>query len=128
MKKILIILCLVFLVSMTSSGETKVDFYNQMADELELLAVMQPDEITEDYIINRNGKLVIEKFIGIVLNDQGDGRILNTASEYNYICYSSVDNIKPGNIIITYCIYNPDTNYSDDIVARYDYVIDDREN
>lgn len=128
MKKILIILCLAFLVSMTSSGETKVDFYNQMSDELELLTVMQPDEITEDYICNRNGKLVIEKFIGIVLNDQGDGRILNTESEYNYICYSSVDNIKPGNIILTYCIYNPDTNYSDDIVARYDYVIDDKEN
>lgn len=128
MKKILIILCLVFLVSMTSSGETKADFYNQMADNLELLTVMQPDEITEDYIINRNGKLVIEKFIGIVLNDQGDGRILNTESEYNYICYSCVDNVKHGNIILTYCIYNPDSNYSDDIVARYDYVIDDREN
>jgi len=29
-----------------------------------------------------------------------------------------------GDTILTYFIYNPDTNYMDDILERFDYVID----
>ena len=98
--------------------------YSAYADQLELLKVIDASEVNAwDIIENRNGNLIIEKVIGIVTNaETGDGHQLGNADYY--ISYSSVDNIRNGNIICTYFIYNPDTNYADDILMRFDYVID----
>lgn len=59
---------------------------------------------------------------------EGDGRVLNyTDPDYYYINYSRVENISVGDVILTYCVYNPNTNYEDDILERFDYIIDDKE-
>ena len=57
---------------------------------------------------------------------KGDGRILNTDNErYNYISYNGCDlEYTTGTIIVTYLMYNPNTNYEDDIIERYDYILD----
>ena len=72
---------------------------------------------------NRDGKIIIEKAIGVVLDEEGNGELLNCNSCPNcYIKYGKSDeNI--GDIVLTYFIYNPDSDYYDDIMLRYDYVI-----
>lgn len=90
--------------------------------------IYEPDEITNDMMTNRtkSKRLIVERIIGIVTSAEGDGQILNTSdSEHDYISYKNVDlDYKMGTVMITYCLYNPDTNYEDDILERYDYVLD----
>ncbi len=110
------------------TNNPEVEFYNKLADDLDVVKVYDTDELTNEMLENRDGEIIVEKTIGIVLNDEGDGEILNTSDDYyNYINYSRVENAKEGDIILTYCIYNPDTNYIDDILLRFDYIIDETE-
>jgi hypothetical protein len=79
--------------------------------------VYDSSELTEDILANRQGKLIIEKCIGTVIDDEKNGSL----EDESYISYESVDCTK-GNTIITYLIYNPETNYTDDVIERFDYV------
>lgn len=79
--------------------------------------VYDSSELTEDVLANRQGKLIIEKCIGTVTDDEKDGSL----EDGSYISYENVDCVK-GNTIVTYLIYNPDTNYTDDVVNRFDFV------
>lgn len=74
-------------------------------------------ELTEDILVNRQGKLIIEKCVGTVTDDEKNGSL----EDGSYISYKSVDCTK-GDSVITYLIYNPDTNYTDDVIERFDYV------
>lgn len=86
--------------------------------------------VTADMLANRaeHHRIIVECVIGIVTNKEreGDGRILNTDDDYyNYISYRDTDlDYTTGTIMVTYLMYNPDTNYEDDIIERYDYVLD----
>lgn len=75
-------------------------------------------------IENRGESIMVEKIIGTVLNNKKDGMIMNVNSKYNYISYRSVPGAKKGDTILTVCIYQPGNNYLDDVVARFDYIID----
>lgn len=83
--------------------------------------VYDSSELTEDVLANRQGKLIIEKCVGTVLDDKKNGAIQNADSDYNYISYADVDCTK-GDTVTTYLIYNPETNYTDDVIERFDYV------
>ena len=89
--------------------------------------IYDPDKITYDEIIHRKGTgtVLIERLIGIS-DSSGDGTILNTEDKrYNYISYKSTPmDFDTGNLIVTYCVYNPDTNYDDDIINRYDFELE----
>lgn len=89
-------------------SETETDNICQLYDS---------SELTEDVLANRQGKLIIEKCIGTVTDDEKNGSL----EDGSYISYENVDCVK-GNTIVTYLIYNPDTNYTDDVVNRFDYV------
>lgn len=79
--------------------------------------VYDSSELTEDILANRQGKLIIEKCVGTVTDDEKNG-VLEDGS---YISYADVDCAK-GDTITTYLIYNPETNYTDDVIERFDYV------
>lgn len=79
--------------------------------------IYDTEDLTEDILTNRQGKLIIEKCIGTVIDDEKNGSLENGS----YISYENVDCVK-GNTIVTYLIYNPDTNYTDDVVNRFDFV------
>ena len=83
--------------------------------------VYDSSELTEDILANRQGKLIIEKCVGTVIDDEKNGAIQNADSDYNYISYADVDCAK-GDTITTYLIYNPETNYTDDVIKRFDFV------
>lgn len=83
--------------------------------------VYDSSELTEDILANRQGKLIIEKCVGTVTDDEKNGAIQNADSDYNYISYADVDCAK-GDTVTTYLIYNPKTNYTDDVINRIDFV------
>lgn len=93
------------------------------------ITIVDTENITLDMLENRNNDdtIIVERAVGMVTNKNSkDGIILNTSREdYNYISYRNVDfKVCDGTIIISYFVYNPDTNYIDDIIERYDFVLD----
>lgn len=132
----------------TATAETEVktfswvEFYDEITNDLELFKVYNSADLTAERLENRNGDLIIEKLYGIVIDEEGNGKILEGQQDFikahsrqyenidfnnYYISYKRVAGVKQGDIILTYCIYNPDSNYSDDIIARFDYIMDNVE-
>lgn len=89
--------------------------------------VYDASELTFKILKNRKGTTIVERCIGVVTNkNTGDGKILNAYNKnYDYISYRSVTDQKycDGTILMSYMVYNPDTNYFDDVIERYDFVI-----
>ena len=99
------------------------DFY-AYAESLNLVEICNANDLTLEKLQSRNGKLIIERVIGIVEDaENGVGHVLFSPN-YEYISYERVKGIHNGNIICTYLIYNPDTNCEDDVLMRFDYIID----
>lgn len=71
-----------------------------------------------DALENRNGKIVIEVSSGTVLDDAGNGQDI---CGY-YIKYDS-ERFSAGDQVQSVFVYNPGTNYIDDIVSRTDTLI-----
>lgn len=83
-------------------------------------------ELTTETLENRNGNTIIERCIGIVTNkNDGSGLLINYDSPSNYyISYQSLgEEVNNGTVVLSYMVYNKDTNYVDDIIERYDFVI-----
>lgn len=68
-----------------------------------------------DALENRNGKIIIEVSSGTVLDNEGNGK---DSCGY-YIKYDS-DRFSAGDQVQSVFVYNPGTNYIDDIVFRTD--------
>lgn len=104
-------------------GSTHRPDYYAYANTLDLAEIIDTNKLTIEALEHRNGKLIIEKCIGVV-EDAATGKGYVLENPDFYISYKSVNGIKNGNIICTYFIYNPDTNEIDDIISRFDYIID----
>lgn len=103
------------------------ELYYNMADSLDLIEVIDTNKLSLEELNNRNGKLIIERTVGTVTEAKdGSGRILYGDPRYAYINYKQVDGISNGDVICSYFIYNPDTNYEDDVLMRFDYIIEDK--
>lgn len=88
-----------------SDNLTEVFYISSASDHEKLL----------DALETRNGKIVIEVSSGTVLDDEGHGRDI---CGY-YIKYDS-ERFSAGDQVQSVFVYNPDTNYIDDIVFRTD--------
>ena len=114
----LAILLALFILIFSSPSESK--YYSKANDHIE---IVNSCDLTIEELQSRNGKLIIEVVIGQVDNFvTGAGHVLDNPNFY--ISYKGVEGISNGNIICTYFIYNPENNYEDDILYRYDYIID----
>lgn len=71
-----------------------------------------------DALENRNGKIIIEVSSGTVLDNEGNGRDI---CGY-YIKYDS-EKFSAGDQVQSVFVYNPETNYIDDIISRTDILI-----
>ena len=70
-------------------------------------------------------EVIIEKIIGVCLDDEGNGQILNPWDEdHDFISYASIPSVREGDVVMTLLTYNPDTNWDDDVIERCDFVID----
>lgn len=88
------------------------------------------DEITDNVkVLTKRKKnaatAIVEVIVGCCLNDEGEGVILTTDDPYyDYISYESAKNVKPGDVVITWLVYDPKSNDIDDILYRLDGVVD----
>ena len=93
------------------------------ADSLDLAEIIGTADLDVEELEHRDGKLIIERVIGVVDDDEGNGHVLTDGS---YIAYKSVKgDVAKGNVVCTYFVYNPDTNDFDDVLMRFDYVVED---
>lgn len=119
----------------TDYYNSQTEFYDNMISEVSTMEIYDTNELTYEIMANRNGKIIVEKIIGEVTNQNLDGKILNAnnnqcytnKSDNIYINYERVDGAKEGDKILTYYIYNPFTNEQDDVLTRLDFIIDDNE-
>lgn len=84
------------------------------------------ENLTLEMLLNRKGtgKIIVERCVGVVVNSNGDGKFKADNGKYYYICYAGwVKNCKKGMKVVSYFVYNKDTNYTDDIIERYDVVV-----
>lgn len=83
--------------------------------------IVAEGRLTAKMLRKRKGKtLYIERIVGKVINNRMDGE---TSGGY-YISYKSLKGkAHKGNTIITYCVYNPFTRWTDDIDERYDVIL-----
>ena len=107
----------------TINGEKSLEYYRMLSDDLGIIEIYDSEDLTLEMLQHRNGKLIIERCIGMVTSPEGDGTILDGDDEYYYISYSDMEDIEVGDVIVSYFLYNPDTNYEDDVLERFDYVI-----
>lgn len=87
--------------------------------------IYDTDKLTSEILENRtyNDGIIVERCIGIVTNIKGDGIILNS-KDYMSINYHSVNfTTNVGTLIVSYLIYNPETNSTDDVINRYDFLL-----
>lgn len=108
------------------------NFFMDIAEEYKgyTIGIYETDELTEKKLTNRTDRneVIIERIIGIVTDEQRNGQILSTVdTECNYISYKTIaENVtyNVGDVILTYCVYNPVTNYTDDIIDRFEFNLD----
>lgn len=85
-------------------------------DEVE---VYEFADLTAETIVNRNGKIIIEIIRGTCVGENGEG----ITDEGYYITYAHTPGFQVGARYESYCIYNPATDFIDDIIERYDFCI-----
>lgn len=93
----------------------------QTKAEDDYIYVIMPNSSNEEMIEllqNRNGKYVIEIVEGRVLDNDGNGESIY--SDGNYYIHYNADEFKKGDEVLSIFVYNPDTNYEDDITHRMD--------
>ena len=131
MKKLAMLLAIVIGIGcgietvLESPQKGSVEFYEELVEDMETIQIIDSNNLTPEMIQRRKGSIIIEKCIGKVTDTEGNGRLLNcTNPDYYYISYKSVENANIGDVILTYFVYNPDNNVEDDILYRFDVIID----
>lgn len=68
------------------------------------------------------GYVYIVRDVGTVLNADGDGRVDGYPAGHDYISYRGMG-FAPGDRVATYTIMNPETDWCDDDMGRWDYLL-----
>ena len=111
----------------TVNSKTKLSAYREKAKRIEInngFDAIDSANCVDEYWTHK-GTVFVERIIGKVKDNNGNGKVLNLApdnKEYDYISYAKVKANK-GDIVVTYLLYNPESNGEDDIIARWDYII-----
>ena len=112
----------------STEGKSLLSHCRQIQRQEKLVKVLDGKDLNSKktwQILEGKGDLVIEIDYGVVTNNKGDGRVLNTTSKkYNYISYRRVKGARKGDVIMSIFIYGPDRKAYDDDLARYDWIID----
>lgn len=122
-----LILCAILCIfsGITTWASEDKDSYTDLAEGVGTIREYWCDEITTDILVNRGTDIIVEKIIGICLDKEGNGQIVNCADpKYNYISYKSVEGRYVGAVILTLCIFQPCNEYEDDVVQRFDYILE----
>ena len=99
--------------------------YTKAVKVAPMVKVIDCNDLTEEMLTTRteHNIMYIERIIGKVTDNEKNGTVLNPPVDGGYyISYASVADAEIGDTIITYCVYNPYTNYDDDVIERWDFI------
>ena len=68
------------------------------------------------------GFVYIVRDVGTVLNADGDGRVDGYPEGHDYISYRGLG-FATGDRVVTYTLMNPETDWCDDDLGRWDYLV-----
>jgi hypothetical protein len=114
-------------VNRTTGASLEAQFLSAVRDDfpdVKSVKIYDTCDVDAELLENRVGcgTLIVERCVGVVQNEEKDGRIINIDSDFNYISYTGLPfETAVGDEIVTFLVYNPDNNHIDDILVRYDY-------
>ena len=125
-KVITITLATVSIIGNTFTPAQAITFPD-VAKNAPITRVIDCDKLTEKMLTHRSSKkrhiMYIERIVGRVTDNKKNGKVLNPPKDGGYyISYASVKGARKGDVIVTYCVYNPYTNWDDDVIVRWDFI------
>lgn len=126
-KALVVTLTTLAVIGNTTSATIQARTHTDVAKNAPITKVIDCDKLTEKMLTHRSNKkrhiMYIERIIGKVTDNKKNGKILNPPKDGGYyISYASVKGARKGDVIITYCVYNPYTNWDDDVIERWDFI------
>lgn len=124
-KVLLATLATLTVIGNTTSAPLQATECSEAVKVAPITKVIDCNDLTEEMLITRadHNIMYIERIIGKVTDNEKNGTVLNPPVDGGYyISYASVDDAEIGDTIITYCVYNPYSNYDDDVIERWDFI------
>ena len=122
----IITLALALALPITAEANTLYRMYKAYV-QTENIAVIREfwsEDLTAETLETRGSDIIVEKNIGVVVDNDLNGRVMGGDPDFSYISYSGVTGAKKGDVILTISIYQPGNTSIDDIAIRFDYIID----
>ena len=124
-KVITITLATVSIIGNVTSAPVQARTFSDVAKNAPITKVIDCNDLTEEMLTTRtdHNVMYIERIIGKVTDNEKNGKVLNPPEDGGYyISYASVADAEIGDLIVTYCVYNPYSNYDDDVIERWDFI------
>lgn len=124
-KALIITLASISIIGNTTSAPVNATECSEAVKAAPITKVIDCNDLTEEMLTTRTEHhiMYIECIIGKVTDNAKNGKVLNPPEDGGYyISYASVEDAEIGDIIITYCVYNPFSNYDDDVIERWDFI------
>lgn len=124
-KVLLATLATLTVIGNTTSAPVNATEYTKAVKAAPMVKIIDCNDLTEEMLTTRkdHNVMYIERIIGKVTDNEKNGTVLNPPEDGGYyISYASVKGARKGDIIVTYCVYNPFSNYDDDVIERWDFI------
>nr|DAN25178.1 MAG TPA: hypothetical protein [Caudoviricetes sp.] len=124
-KALIVTLATLTVIGNTTSAPVNATEYSEAVKAAPMVKVIDCNDLTEEMLTTRTEHRImyIERIIGKVTDNAKNGTVLNPPVDGGYyISYASVEDAEIGDTIITYCVYNPFSNYDDDVIERWDFI------
>lgn len=124
-KVLLTTLATLTVIGNTTSTPVQARTFPDVAKNAPITKVINCNDLTEEMLTTRadHNIMYIERIYGIVTDSEKNGTVLNPPEDGGYyISYASVEDAEIGDVIVTYCVYNPYSNYDDDVIERWDFI------
>ena len=124
-KVLLATLATLTVIGNTTSAPVQATEYSEAVKAALITKVIDCNDLTEEMLTTRtdHNVMYIERIIGKVTDNEKNGKVLNPPVDGGYyISYKSVKGARKGDTIITYCVYNPYSNYDDDVIERWAFI------
>ena len=124
-KVLLVTLATVSIIGNVTSAPVNASECSEAVKAAPITKVIDCNDLTEEMLTTRaeHNVMYIERIIGKVTDNEKNGTVLNPPEDGGYyISYASVEDARKGDLIITYCVYNPFSNYDDDVIERWDFI------
>lgn len=124
-KALVVTLATVSIIGNVTSAPVQDTECSEAVKAAPITKVIDCNDLTEEMLTTRtdHNVMYIERIIGKVTDNEKNGKVLNPPDDGGYyISYASVKGARKGDTIITYCVYNPFSNYDDDVIERWDFI------